>query len=63
MTGTGERISLRAVRRIFHGRARQAVPKVTCAWQITLIDPEWGRDTGLWSVLARFLNSRLCIRR
>ena len=58
MTGMGDRISPRAVRRIFCGCDRQAVREVTRAWQVTLIDPEWGRDTLLWLFLTQFLNSR-----
>ncbi|MEU2625180.1 hypothetical protein ABZ642_45015 [Streptomyces sp. NPDC007157] len=57
MTGMGDRISPRVLRRTFPGCNRQAVREVTRAWQITLIDPEWGRDTLLWSFLAEFLNS------
>lgn len=58
MTGMGDRISPRAVRRTFPGCDRQAVREVTRAWQVTLIDPEWGRNTLLWSLLTQFLNSR-----
>ncbi|MEU0946933.1 hypothetical protein ABZ379_29970 [Streptomyces canus] len=57
MTGTGDRISPRAVRRIFPGCDRQAVREVATAWQITLIDPQWGRNTVLWPFLTRFLKS------
>ena len=31
---------------------RRAFEKVTAAWQLTLIDPEWGRDDVLWEALA-----------
>jgi hypothetical protein len=58
MTGMGDRISPRAVRRTFPGCDRQAVREVTRAWQVTLIDPEWGRDTLLWPFLGLFINSR-----
>ncbi|GGX58131.1 DUF6919 domain-containing protein [Streptomyces chartreusis] len=58
MTGMGDRISPRAVRRTFPGCDRQAVRDVTRARQITLIDPQWGRDTLLWPFLTHFLNSR-----
>ncbi|MFR0367560.1 DUF6919 domain-containing protein [Streptomyces sp. MCC20] len=58
MTGMGDRISPRAIRRTFPGCDRQAVREVIRAWQVTLIDPEWGRDTLLWPLLTRFLNSR-----
>lgn len=55
-TGMGNRASRRAVRRIFLGCHPQAVRAVTGAWQITVIDPEWGRDTVLWPLL-RLANS------
>ncbi|MFD5342317.1 DUF6919 domain-containing protein [Streptomyces anulatus] len=31
---------------------RRAFEKVTAAWQLTLVDPEWGRDDVLWEALA-----------
>jgi hypothetical protein len=31
-----------------------AVEALCRAWQITLIDPEWGRNDALWPALARF---------
>ncbi|KMS74199.1 hypothetical protein ACM01_14860 [Streptomyces viridochromogenes] len=57
MTGMGNRLSPRAVRHTFLGCDRQAVREVAKAWQVTLIDPEWGRDTVLWPFLTQFLNS------
>lgn len=58
MTGTGDRISPRAVRRIFPGCDRQAVREVATAWEVTLIDPQWGRNTVLCPFLTHFLNSQ-----
>jgi hypothetical protein len=34
-----------------------AVRALCNAWQVTLIDPEWGRNDVLWAVLARFAAS------
>jgi uncharacterized protein DUF6919 len=56
-TGMGDRVPPRAVRRILPGCDRRALREVARAWQVTLIDPEWGRNTVLWSVLGRFLDS------
>lgn len=58
MTAIGDRMPPRAVGRTFPGCDRQAVREVVGAWQVTLIDPEWGRDTLLWPFLTRFLNSQ-----
>lgn len=56
-TGIGNRVPPRAVRRIFPGCHPQAVRAVHDAWQITVIDPVWGRNTLLWPVLRRLVNS------
>ncbi|MDX2576715.1 hypothetical protein PV332_14675 [Streptomyces scabiei] len=45
------------MRRILPGCDRQAVREVAAAWQVTLIDPVWGRNTVLWPLLGRFLDS------
>jgi hypothetical protein len=34
-----------------------AVDELFAAWQVTLIDPVWGRNDGLWSVLQAFTDS------
>jgi hypothetical protein len=36
----------------------EAVSAVCEAWQVTLIDPEWGRNDVLWPVLQRFAESQ-----
>jgi hypothetical protein len=36
----------------------QAVDALCAAWQVTLIDPEWGRDDVLWTVLAQFAGTQ-----
>ncbi|ALV39329.1 hypothetical protein [Streptomyces sp. CdTB01] len=56
-TGMGDWLPPRAVRRILPGCDRQAVREVAAAWQVTLIDPVWGRNTVLWPLLGRFLDS------
>lgn len=56
-TGTGNRVPPRAVRRILPGCRPQAVRAVRDAWQITVIDPVLGRNTLLWPVLRRLVNS------
>ncbi|MEV6840043.1 hypothetical protein AB0N17_37065 [Streptomyces sp. NPDC051133] len=56
-TGIGDWVSPRAVRRILPGCDRQAVHEVAAAWQVTLIDPEWGRNTVLWPLLSRFTDA------
>ncbi|MFI8833583.1 DUF6919 domain-containing protein [Streptomyces afghaniensis] len=45
------------MRRILPGCDRLAVRKVARAWQVTLIDPVWGRNTVLWPVLGEVLGS------
>lgn len=56
-TGVGDWVPPRAVRRILPGCDRQAVREVAAAWQVTLIDPEWGRNTVLWPLLSRFTDA------
>lgn len=34
-----------------------AVKALQAAWQVTIIDPEWGRNTVLWSALAAFASA------
>ncbi|WP_189786727.1 DUF6919 domain-containing protein [Streptomyces capitiformicae] len=59
--GSSPRPDSPANRRIFPGCDRQAVRKVATAWQITLIDLQWGRDTVLWPFLTTFLNSQQAV--
>jgi hypothetical protein len=54
-TSFGARLSRRDVRFEFDGCHRDAVRAVCDAWQITLIDTEWGREPSpLWAALADF---------
>lgn len=53
-TGFGVRIPRRHIRdpHIGYGECgREAVDVLCSAWQVTVIDPEWGRDDLLWDVL------------
>ncbi|MFI6857905.1 DUF6919 domain-containing protein [Streptomyces sp. NPDC050416] len=56
-TGMGNWVPARAVRRILPGCDRLAVREVARAWQVTLIDPVWGRNTVLWPVFGEVLGS------
>ncbi|MFD8992285.1 DUF6919 domain-containing protein [Streptomyces goshikiensis] len=38
---------------------RRAFEQVTTAWQVTLIDPQWGRDEVLWEALAEVVRRYL----
>lgn len=35
------------------GVSRGAIRRITAAWQVIVIDPEWGRDDRLWPALHR----------
>jgi hypothetical protein len=55
-TGFGVRIPRRHIRDgwIGHGMCSREAVKALCeAWQVTVIDPEWGRPDLLWQVLER----------
>ncbi len=53
-THFGGFLSVRDLRTVWQPEiiGRRAFEKVTAAWQLTLIDPEWGRDDVLWEALA-----------
>jgi hypothetical protein len=42
----------------YGGCHKQAVTALCGAWQVTIIDPEWGRPTCLWDALAAVLAVR-----
>jgi hypothetical protein len=51
-TSFGAALSRRAVADlIFRGCPMPAVREVCAGWQITIVDPEWGRDDRLWPAL------------
>ncbi|NGO77742.1 hypothetical protein G6045_19050 [Streptomyces sp. YC504] len=54
-TGVGEFLRPRAVRSVFLGCRTDAVEEVLAAWQVTVVDPEWGRNDVLWGTLRRAL--------
>ncbi|MFG2742286.1 DUF6919 domain-containing protein [Streptomyces chartreusis] len=60
MTGLGDRLPLRAVSRRFPSCNRRAAREVATTWQVTLIEPEWGRDTQLWPLVPASLPNRTC---
>ncbi len=35
-----------------------AIEALCAAWQVTIIDPEWGRNDVLWTVLKSFTAQR-----
>jgi hypothetical protein len=53
-TAFGSFLPIRDLRAVWppHIIGRRAFGKVAEAWQLTLIDPEWGRDDVLWEALA-----------
>lgn len=51
-TTFGRTMPPRAVRDLFEGCSRQAQDALVAAWQVTVIDPVWGRNDVLWPVLA-----------
>jgi hypothetical protein len=53
-TGFGVQIPRRHIRDAHLGYGmcdRDAVDAIEAAWQVTLVDPEWGRESLLWDVL------------
>lgn len=55
VTSFGEQLSRMALRDSWTGYGdchRSAADAVCAAWQVTVIDPEWGRQDHLWDVLA-----------
>jgi len=50
-TGFGVRLSRRELASMYDGCSRDAVRAVQAAWQVTLVDPEWGPGGRLWDML------------
>jgi hypothetical protein len=57
-TGDGEaytvfgcRLTRRDLRHVWLGVSRKALAEVEAAWQVTLVDPVYGRDDRLWTAL------------
>ncbi len=51
VTDFGAHLSRRALGRIFAGCHPSALAAAGDAWQLTLVDPAWGRNDRLWPVL------------
>ncbi|MEV0580896.1 hypothetical protein [Streptomyces sp. NPDC050392] len=53
-TAFGRFMTVRDLRTVWQPEmiGRRTFDKVAAAWQITLIDPEWGREDVLWAALA-----------
>lgn len=51
-TGCGMRLDRRTLSAQWPGIRRDAYREIRAAWQVTIIDPDWGRDDRLWVVLA-----------
>jgi hypothetical protein len=50
-TTFGVRLSHRQLRHIWRGVSRPALDEICDAWQVTLVDPEWGSGDRLWTAL------------
>lgn len=52
-TGFGAKLNRRVMKGQWPVISRDALQQVLGAWQVTVIDLEWGRDTVLWQALDR----------
>jgi hypothetical protein len=50
-TEFGAYLPTRDLRHIWRGVSRQAMAEIVGAWQVTLLDPEFGRNDRLWTAL------------
>jgi hypothetical protein len=50
-TGFGVQLSRRELASMYDGCSRDAVRAVQAAWQVTLVDPQWGPGDRLWDLL------------
>ncbi|MGW6531438.1 DUF6919 domain-containing protein [Streptomyces venezuelae] len=50
-TTFGARLSRRQLRHLWRGVSRPALNEICDAWQVTLVDPEWGSGDRLWTAL------------
>lgn len=50
-TTFGTRLSRRQLRHIWRGVSRPALDDICAAWQVTLVDPQWGSGDRLWTAL------------
>lgn len=56
-TWFGARLSRSALGWLYDELSADGLRAITGAWQVTLIDPEWGRDDLLWDTLASVCGS------
>jgi hypothetical protein len=52
-TDFGGRLKPRHLGRMFPGCSREAHRVLRDAWQVTLVDPQWNRNSVLWNVLEK----------
>ena len=50
-TEFGAYLPVRTLRHIWRGVSRPALAEICDAWQVTLVDPEWGSSDRLWTAL------------
>lgn len=55
-TGFGDQLSRRQLRHMWRGVSRPALDEIAAAWQVTLVDPEYGRNDRLWAALDEALD-------
>jgi len=59
-TTFGDRLSRRDLRHMWQGVGRDALVEVTGSLQVTLIDPEFGRNDRLWPALGTAIRTPAC---
>jgi hypothetical protein len=57
-TWDGGAMTQRQIEAAYRKDCPDAVEALCRAWQVTLIDPQWGRNDVLWPMLARFAGGR-----
>lgn len=55
-TWFGDGLSRRELRHMWQGVSGAALDEVTAAWQVTLVDPQYGRNDRLWTALEAALD-------
>lgn len=56
-TEFGAYLPPRILRQIWRGISRPAMAEIADAWQVTVIDPDFGRDDRLWPALDQAINA------
>jgi hypothetical protein len=57
--GFGMRLARRHLGSQWPGISRDAFREITAAWQVTVVDPVWGRNDRLWPLLDRVVGGAL----